>query len=234
MASVGYDDGAVLQRALVAARTVRAGQAAWERDGALFAGPAVHAPLLAALRRAAEENRHRLDVLDFGGAFGSAWWQHREALSGLARVNWRVVEQPAFVAAGRGEFTDKILSFHSTVEEACQDGRPQVLLLSSVLQYLEAPHQLLADTVARGFEHVIIDRTPFAHDGRERLVVQHTPPALGGGSYPCWLFDLKRLVAPLGAHYDLVAEWPGFDDVGDRRVEFRGFHYRRKSHAGPV
>lgn len=233
-ASIGYDDGAVMQRALTAARAVRAGQAAWERDGALFAQPAAHAPLLAALRLAAEENGRHLSVLDFGGAFGSAWWQHRRELADLTRVDWRVVEQSAFVAAGRQEFTDEVLSFHSTVEDACRRDRPSVLLLSSVLQYIETPHQRLLGMIASGHEHVIIDRTPFARDGRECLVVQHTPPALGGGSYPCWLFDRGRLAALLGVQYDLVTEWPGLDDVGDRRVEFRGFHYRRKPHAGRV
>ncbi|MBI2516123.1 MAG: methyltransferase, TIGR04325 family [Opitutae bacterium] len=233
-ASVGYDDAAILQRAVAAARAVRAGQAAWERDGTLFTEPAVHAPLLAALRRAAEENGRHLAVLDFGGALGSTWWQHRPELTGLTRVDWRVVEQAAFVAAGCREFTDATLGFYPTVAAACEDGRPNTLLLSSVLQYLETPRQLLADMIARDFAHIIIDRTSFARDGRERLVVQHTPPALGGGSYPCWIFDRRQMTELFDAKYELVAEWPGFDDVGDRRVEFRGFHYRRKPHAGRI
>lgn len=225
--SSGYDDAAVLQRVLKATRAVRVGEAAWERDGALFAEPAVHAPLLAVLRGIAAEQGGRLDVVDFGGSLGSTWWQHRSEWADLA-VRWCVVEQAPLVAAGRAEFSGEGLSFASTISEARERFEPAVILFSSVLPYVENPRALLTEAAASGVRHVVIDRTPFWNGGRDWLTVQRTPPALGGGSYPAWVFDRASLLAPLAEQFELAAEWPGFDVV-DARMEYRGLHWVRKA-----
>jgi len=142
-------------------------------------------------------------------------------------VRWRVVEQSHYVKAG-GEFTYDALSFYPTMGAAMEEASISAVLLSSVLPYLESPLAVLEDIAARRVPHVIIDRTPFAADGRERIVVQKTPAELGGGSYPCWLFNREKLFAPLNANYHVVQEWPGFDDV-DAQAVFRGFHFERNA-----
>lgn len=225
-ASAGYDDAAVLARVLGATREVRAGRARWERDGVAFTEPAVNAPVLAALREAASEAGGPLVVVDFGGALGSTWWQHRSALADLPGVQWRVVEQSHFVRAG-AEFADGQLSFHDSIDAATRPGERPVILLSSVLPYVEAPVALLDMIAQREFRAVIVDRTPLVRAGRTRLVVQHTPPGLGGGSYPCWLFARAPLLAPLEAGYALGREWPAVDDLA-LDVAHRGFSFRRK------
>lgn len=223
----GYEDQTGFDRVVEAARAVRAGRAVWDRDGMPFNEPELHHPLLQALNVVASENGGRLELVDFGGALGSTWWQHRQALAGVV-VSWRIVEQAALVDAGRREFTAGPLSFHTTLSEALAARHVQVLLLSGVLSYLEAPHALLADVIDQGIPHVILDRTPLVTGDRDRLVVQSTPPELGGGSYPCWLFERERLLAPLRAHYELVAEWPVDFDRVDGTVTYHGFHFRHR------
>ena len=226
-ASKGYDNAAVLDRVLFATREVLEGRAAWERDGTTFTEPRFNEPLLDTLKHIKMISGHQLCLLDFGGGLGGTWRQHRAGLGGDANVRWMVVEQPHYVAAGK-EFSDEVLAFHASLDEAQRCGISRVILFSSVLQYLERPYQLLAGLDSRGFEHVIVDRTPFALDDCERLVVQHTPPELGGGSYPSWLFKRERLLTALGPNFILQKEWPGFDDV-DAAVEFRGFYFVRKN-----
>lgn len=225
-AAAGYDDAAVLARVLAATREVRAGKAKWERDGVAFTTPAINEPLLAALREAAQLGGEPLMVVDFGGSLGSTWWQHRRALADLPGVQWRVVEQAHYVAAG-GEFADAQLSFHGSMAGARAGGRASVLLLSSVLPYVESPFAVLEEAVRLGFREVIIDRTPLVRSGRTRLAVQYTPPALGGGSYPCWLLERGQLIATLRENYRLVREWPALDDLAPD-VAHRGFHFRRR------
>jgi putative methyltransferase (TIGR04325 family) len=215
----------VLAKVVAATREVVAGRGLWERDGAVFHVTEVNAPLLAALRQIADLERGRLDLVDFGGALGSTWRQHRGALKDLVQVRWCVVEQPHYVDAGH-EFADAVLGFFPTLEAALSEGSVSTVLFSSVLPYVEQPRALLEEVARRGVRHVIIDRTSFAADGRERIVVQRTPSELGGGSYPCWLFGRDNLFAPLAAHYRLVSEWPGFDDV-DPQAVYRGFHFER-------
>jgi putative methyltransferase (TIGR04325 family) len=222
------DGGAQLARVCAAARLVRAGLAAWDRDGIAFAEPAVHAPLLAALRHGAGATGGRLDVVDFGGGLGSTWRQHRSALADCSPVRWCVVERPRLVEAGRKEFADGPLQFQASLAEAIRAGPVTTILLSSVLPYLEEPYELLAEIVESGCAEVILDRTPFIAGSNDRIVVQHTPPALGGGSHPCRLFARSRIQAVLEPHYTLVAEWPvPFDQIDDQ-VDYLGLHFRRR------
>lgn len=225
-ASAGYEDAPILKKVVEATRAVRAGRALWERDGTLFFAPCNNEALLSALARCAKDSG-RLEVVDFGGSLGSTWWQHRARLKELGLVAWRVVEQAHFAEAGR-EFEGEGLSFHADLAEAWAKGRPTVVLFSGVLQCIECPSDILSEVVRLNVEHVILDRTPFVLRGATRLAVQHTPPELGGGTYPCWHFERNALLAAFREGYDLVSDWAGADDV-DMTLSFRGMHLRNKS-----
>ncbi len=222
----GYDAPSIFEKAVAATRAVRDGQAAFERDTVLFAEPAIHGPLLAGLLRAAALNGGPLHVVDFGGALGSAWWQHRPWLAGLAGVTWEVIEQAHFVAAGRREFELGPLRFRDALDACSAAPARTVLLLSSVLPYLENPHALVADVARRGFRHILIDRTGFVRGRGDRLTVQQVPPAIYAATYPCWFFERENLLRPLSAGYRVVAEWPSFD-AADIAAEFRGLLLER-------
>ncbi len=211
--SRGYADPAILDKAVAATRAVRDGRAAWERDTILFHEPMANGPLLRSLRRATEAAGGVLDLADFGGALGSAWWQHRAWLADVKDARWSVIEQEGFVAAGRREFTVGPLRFHGSLDECFASSRPSVLLLSSVLPYLENPRALLADVRGRAFRHVIIDRTGFVVRGRDRLTVQQVPAAIYEATYPCWFFDRTSLLAEFTAGWTVVDEWPTADEA---------------------
>ena len=219
--SLGYDAAAIFDRTRAAARKVRDGQAAWERDSVTFDESAAHWPVLACLLYVTALRKGRLCVLDLGGSFGSTWGQHR-AWFDRSDIQWRVVEQPHIVAAGRAEFTRGPLRFYETMDAACAEGVPDVILLSSVLPYLESPHSLLADIARQGFRHVIVDRTGFVRRGTDRLTVQHVPPEIYAASYPCWFFDRAALLRPFAANWRVVAEWPT-DDEADIDAAHGGF-----------
>lgn len=226
--SQGYADAAIFEKTLQAARAVRDGRAAWERDTVLFSQPAANRPLLEALRHAASAHGGRLRLVDFGGALGSTWWQHRSWLADLAEVRWSVVEQPPLVEAGRREFTAGPLRFYDSLGACCATEQPDVILLSSVLPYLPAPHGLMADISGRAFSHVIIDRTGFVRRGRDRLTVQRVPPSIYRASYPCWFFDRATLLRPLTASWRVTTEWPTDDEV-DIDAEYRGLMLEKTS-----
>lgn len=190
-ASGGYDEAGIFSKTRDAARAVRDGKALWERDSVLFNTPEVNWPLLASLMTVAARSGNRLHVLDFGGAFGSTFMQHRNALSGLKVCSWHVVEQEHFVRCGQEEFSTETLRFHATVEEALAAAPINVILLSSVLQYLEAPYALLKKLAATGIA-IVVDRTPVLED-RERITVQRVPAEIYSASYACRWLDKRRL-----------------------------------------
>lgn len=189
-----------------------------------------HEPLVGALRRAALDSAGTLAVVDFGGGLGSTWWQHRTLLDEF-RVTWRVVERPQLVEAGRREFSDTVLSFFPTLAEAVAAGPTQVILLSSVLPYLQDPYALLREVVDCRKPHLIVDRTPFFVGNRDRVVVQSAPREIGGGRYPCRLFNRDGLLAAVQTDYELADEWPVPFDQADDRVTYRGLHFRCRTTA---
>ena len=192
----------------------------------LFQIPAANEPLLRALRAAAAAENGQLHLIDFGGSLGSTWWQHRPWLEAIPSVRWSVIEQPALVAAGQREFTMGPVRYFTSIEECGATERPTLVLLSSVLPYLEDPHGLLREIGRRPFRRLIIDRTGFVARGRDRLTVQQVPPSIYQASYPCRFFDRAGLIADLGPGWRLVAEWENGDDV-DIDAEYCGMMLER-------
>jgi len=209
--STGYEAGAILERTRAALHKVLRGEAAYERDSATFAKLELPYPLLAVLLRIAARNSGRLSVLDFGGSLGSTYFQCRGFLAGLPRLEWSIVEQPAHVAAGQKEFADSTLRFFPTIAAVLAARRPEVLLLSSVLQYLPEPWAFLREAAQHDFSAIIIDRTAFIPGDRDRLTVEVVSPRIYPASYPAWFFSRSRLPANLPAGWRIADEFPGFD-----------------------
>lgn len=199
-ASAGYDSDAIFQRMRAAAAQVRDGNALWERDSVCFFHEEYNHHLLSALLHTAARHGGALHVLDFGGALGSTYMQHRQWLSGLREISWSVVEQPHVVACGQQEFSRGPLSFFATVEGACSCFPVNFILLSSVLQYLEKPHAFLKSLCAVGASSLYIGRTPVTL-GEDRLMVQRVPESLYPATYPCWFLNAAALADTIGPDY---------------------------------
>ncbi len=227
-AASGYNAPAILDRVREAALKVKRGEVAFERDSVCFHHEEYRWPTLACLLRIAAVNGGRLRVLDFGGSLGSFWFQHRKLLGGLREVRWAVVEQSHYVECGREEFQDEVLNFHASVEDCLREGAVDVILLSSVLQYLPEPYGWLEQFAETEVRWLLLDRTPFIEQDRDRLTVQHVPPSIYPASYPAWFFSRRRFSESVKrAGYDEVLRFDAMDDVGIGR--FEGLWLERRS-----
>jgi putative methyltransferase (TIGR04325 family) len=231
-ASDGYAAPHILERVRSAVQAVRAGTALYERDGTIFAEPPPSWPVLDELLALAERQGGRLTVLDVGGGLGGSYFNYRHVWAEVPQLTWRVVEQPAFAAAGRREFADGRLDFFDSVAAAQAAGPADVLLLGSVLPYVPAPHALLGELLAKPWQLVVIERTGLVPGARDRLTVQRVPERLGGGSYPCWFLSRERLLATFAAGYELRRDEIAFDGA-TAGVEFRDCWFGRKELAAP-
>lgn len=210
--SSGYSHADILKNVATATRQVVRGEAAYERDGFAFAEADYSYPLVAMLMHAALSNGGDLDVVDFGGSLGSTYRQCLPLLGTVDRLRWQVVEQEHFVELGKAEFEDGTLSFHTSLEEtAWAAERRQVLLLSSVMQYLRDPDTELRKLLNKRISHVLIDRTPMHSGFGHRLCVQHVPGNLNGGSYPCWVLSKMDLLDLLPSPWRLLTDFPCLD-----------------------
>jgi len=227
----GYTASNILEKARDSLLKVKDGKAACERDTVLFDYIQYSYPLLANLLHVAGRNDGRLSVLDFGGALGSSYYQNRGYLSHLRELNWMVVEQAHFVACGQADFADEHLSFHETVEAAIAYRRPDVILLSSVLQYLEDPPAMVHKLISAGIGTIIVDRAPVVFDVPTRLTVQTVPPSIYEAAYPCWLFNEQAFVDLFAPAYELSdrfdANIGSTFDLEDTTGRYRGYLFER-------
>jgi putative methyltransferase (TIGR04325 family) len=223
--STGYDNKIILDKVSLSTGKVRDGLAAYERDSVIFDQIDYSFPVLSSLLLAATQNNGRLNVLDFGGALGSSYFQNRKFLESLNEVNWCIVEQPDFTNEGLQHFSTDKLHFFRTVEECLKTYPIDVVLMSSVLQYLSEPYRLLEEILSKRIKYILIDRTPFI-EGDDRISIQRVHPAIYRATYPCWFFNKDKFIAYVSQSYESVLEFDALDKA-NIKSEFKGFLFRK-------
>lgn len=203
----GYDSDEILQKCAASILKVKNGQAVYERDSFIFDEIQYSFGLLAGLQKAALDNAGYLNVLDFGGSLGSTYFQNRDFLGVNNIIQWNIVEQANFITLGREKMESEELKFFFTVEECLLNTTPNVLLLSSVLQYLESPYVWLEKFIMYKFPYVIIDRTAINTLGNDHLTIQNVAEEIYKASYPSWFLNEEKLKKYFADSYTLVASF---------------------------
>lgn len=224
----GYDDQGILDQVEAAVRQVLAGRARYERDGVLFHDGEQRWPVLAAAGLARARCGH-LRTLDVGGSLGTVWLQHRAWLHRMG-ADWRIVEQPAFVARGRALFAGLALTFHDSIAAACADGPPALAVLEGVLPYVEDPAGLLAAVVAQRPAVILIDHTVVQDADHDRIAIQRVVHAIHPASYPCRIFSRAAIPRLVGPAYELVGDIT--NDYRPPGVIFAGWVFARRDGPG--
>jgi putative methyltransferase (TIGR04325 family) len=210
--TTGYDDEDILVKVVGATRDVLSGRARYEQDGRAFLEEPPADPALAGLLLGVARSRGRLCVLDFGGSLGSHYLRWANVLTHLEDLQWCVVEQSNFVRAGRELYAyDHRIQFEFDLE-AARAVRPNVVLASGVLQYLEKPYQTLQALASLGSEVIIIDRTPFSEGGAHQFYSQHVPSQLQKSAYPLQSLSRDRFEAVLRPSYFPAFEYASRDE----------------------
>jgi putative methyltransferase (TIGR04325 family) len=209
--SKGYDEYGILDKVLAATLKVKKGEAAYDRDSMVFDEAEYVWPLLSAVMWAAAQNKGHLSVLDFGGALGSSYFQHKRFLDRLTDVRWNIVEQNHFVESGNSLIADgEDIKFYPNIDLCLEEQTPTVVLLSSVLQYLPDPIEILRRLSEIGASVMLIDRTPLSNTKYHSLTIQHVPATIYEASYPMWIFSealLQQCIEKLG--WKIVSRFPG-------------------------
>ncbi|KAF0146420.1 MAG: hypothetical protein FD156_88 [Nitrospirae bacterium] len=226
--STGYNSQVILEKVFDASLKVKNGLAIYERDSVVFDKIEYSWPVLSSLLWIASQNGNRLNIVDFGGSFGSSYYQNRYFLAHLQELRWNIVEQAGFVELGRKDFKNEHLRFYSDLDECYKSEHPQVILCSSVIQYLERPYDFIDKIGSLGFEYIIIDRTPFILRGKDKIAVQKVPPSIYDASIPCWLLNLDNFKRYISRTYELIVEFVGLDNVDDENLIFKGFILRKR------
>jgi len=173
-----------------------------------------------------------LKVLDFGGSLGSTYFQYRRVLEDAAHVEWSVVELPDFVAAGRREAEEGSLRFFESIEDFNKVRKANVILFSSVLQYLEDPFTFLQECVRHNFAHIIIDRTPcWMTPQKDRIMIQRVDPSIYDAQFAMRVFNYEKLLSVFEGGYEPWMEYVNEYNVDLPRMKYRGFLLRSRNNS---
>lgn len=225
--ATGYDSEEILKKVRVALLKVKNGEAVYERDSVIFDEVHYSWPLLAGLMYATAISGGGLKVLDFGGSLGTTYFQNKKFLDEFDNLSWSVVEQKHFVDVGRSEFQDERLKFFYDVKSCIEQEKPNVLLLSSVLQYIEEPYELLDDILQYEFKYLIVDRTPFNIHLFDIIKLQKVPTSIYNASYPCWIFFKRKFISFIQSKkYSIQVEFNSTDRE-NHNFFLKGFIFKR-------
>ncbi len=229
--SSGYADEQILKKVLAATLKVKNGEAVFERDSVLFDKIQYSWSVTAALMWSAARNDGMLNVLDFGGSLGSSYFQNRKFLDGLQGVRWSVVEQAKFYEAGREHIQDERLVFYPTIAECVAVEKPNVVLLSSVLQYLPDPYAFLDELVESGADLILIDLTIVNSKKFDRIFIQNVPKSIYEASYPVRSLSEEKLISSIERFgYNIIADFKtlNFPQLKKLESQFKGFIFSKK------
>lgn len=223
--SSGYDSNEILHKVRNSLLKVKNGEAVYERDSVIFDEIQYSWSLLAGLMFAYAK-LGSLKVVDFGGSLGSTYYQNKKFLDNLENTSWNIVEQKNFVNAGKQDFQDDKLKFFYNIDEYVEKEQPNVLVLSSVLQYLEKPYDVLDNLLKNNFDYILIDRTPFSIIG-ETIKLQIVPPSIYKASYPCRFFNESKFLEYFNnSGYTKIEQFYALDGKNSK-YEFKGFIFER-------
>jgi putative methyltransferase (TIGR04325 family) len=228
--STGYHDYRILDKVKNSLLKVKNGQAVYERDSVLFKEVQYSWGLLAGLQKAAIEYSGKLCVLDFGGSLGSSYFQNKDFLKGLKSLHWCIIEQSHFVECGKAYFEDEQLKFFYTIDECLEIYSPNVLLLSSVLQYLEKPYYWIDKFLKVEIPFIILDRTAFIDGESDTISIQNVPEDIYKASYPAWFFAKDKLIKQFKEYAILGSFNNGFtpdSSLNGKRIYWEGMILKR-------
>jgi putative methyltransferase (TIGR04325 family) len=230
--SAGYDSELILRKCKESSLKVKNGEAIYERDSVIFDKIQYSWGLLAGLQKAAIENHGALNVLDFGGSLGSTYYQNKSFLNNLRNIKWNIVEQKHFVECGKEFFESTNLNFYENINDCLKINKPNVLLLSGVLQYLERPDEWIKTFNNLDIKYIIIDRTAFIQGEKDIITIQNVPESIYLASYPAWFFNQEKLVKRF-TNFTVVSEIDNsFTDnalIHNKKAKWTGMILKRKA-----
>jgi putative methyltransferase (TIGR04325 family) len=200
-----YNKKEIFDKTKNAARLVRDGAMAYERDSVLFNKVQYDYALLFALLFIANK-KSQLHLIDFGGSLGTSYRQNKKYLDALSiPIKWGVVEQSEFVEIGINEFQNDTLKFYDNLSQI--NFNVDVVLMGSSLCYCKNPYDVLTDIMEIEPNFILIVRTPFSEEKEDKISIQYVPKHIYDASYPYWTLSKENLINFLLKKYKLFEEW---------------------------
>lgn len=123
-----------------------------------------------------------IQVVDYGGSFGYHYFIMRKIFPKNIKIFWNVIETPSICNKAELLQTDELLFFKSIQDynNSRSTEKVDLVLLSSSLQFLKNPLEVLGDLIDIDSKHIFITRTPFNKENRNIISVQTSKMQFNG------------------------------------------------------
>ena len=186
--SSGYSDPVIIVKKKESLEKVLNKEAKFERDSYLFYKESPDRALISVIKKICKKN---ITICDFGGSFASLYFQNINFLD-KKKICWKVVEQKKIVKIANKKICINNLFFFDDIKDVLKK-KVDLVIFSSVLQYLEYPYDLIRKIANKKIKNVIILRTPF-HDEDELIKIQVVPKYIYPASYPIRIFNRNNFL----------------------------------------
>lgn len=220
--STGYGNPLIAKKVAKAVAAVIANEVAYERDSITFHEPEYSWPVATALLWVASNKKSKLEVLDFGGGLGTSYFQNRALLAFVDQLNWHVVEQPSLVQEGRKLFQDGLLRFYTNIEECLSAAKLDIAILSSSLQYIAKPYDVLEKIRNADIDLVVFDRTLFSQSD-DVITIQYVSPEIFEAIIPVWILNEQRFLKFMQDKYRVFARFGAYKSSAYQDLEGLNF-----------
>ena len=198
----GYNSPIILDKVYLATIDLLEGRGVYERDGSIFPSRPEGLKIRQIIKRSLEKN---MTVVDFGGGLGGTFINNRDLFDKSHKCI--VIEQPNFVEAGQKLSLKTNLDLHFYTSLGALNYSPDILIFSSVLQYLPDSSELLIAASLLEPNLIILDRTAFSRDGLSKWWLQVEPLYYGTPiSYPIRPLSESTILKLLKS-YSVVEHW---------------------------
>jgi len=191
--SLGYNNKKIFLKSRSSFLKVISKKAKYERDSVLFYSEAVNYPLINILNNLQKKKRTSLNILDFGGSFGSTYFQNYSILKNKNKFNWSIVEQEKIVKYVKKFKLEDNLRFYLSIKNYMAKYKPDIVLFSGVVQYLEYPYKIIKYLFKKKIQNIFFLNTPFINS-KELIKVQIVPKHIYDASYPIRIFNERNFL----------------------------------------
>ena len=198
--SMGYDDNRIFDKSKKSFIKVLNNEAYYERDSVLFYKENINYSLIKILNEINFKLKRVINILDFGGSFASTYFQNRKILKNNKNFTWSIIEREQIINyVNTSRIRKKIknsysnLNFYLTIKDYLRFYSPDLVLFSSVLQYLPKPFDILKFLININVKYFLILRTPF-HQFADEIKIQIVPKHIYKSNYPIRIFNEKSFL----------------------------------------
>ena len=164
-------------------------EACFERDSVTFNYEKLNKPLISLLEKIRKNKKKKfLRILDFGGSFGSTYFQNKKIFHDELKYQWDIIEQIKIVDFANKTLKIKNLNFYKSINHYIRNNNPDIVLFSSVLHYLEFPFQIIEKFFKKKIGYFIVLKTPFTKTSSQ-IRIQVNPQYIYKANYPIRIFN---------------------------------------------